>query len=152
MTTQWTIGGDGANTPVTANGRLNGYTTPSRGDQISYTFYFQDGGIATDNLTRYQSIRAYGDYPGQVGTTKSEDGIVYFRERVSESPKSTHVVPIVPGSSIEDTGVWAAVLDVTDETPPPGPDGYGELTIECEVIAEYSEFADRTALGNARER
>lgn len=99
-----------------------------------------------DNIT---ILKDYEEHAGSFTTQDTLNNTQLYREHFSSSAIDTLVVGIEPNDSLQDRdvgGVWGLITNAADTRPPPLSDK--RYSIEVEILAEYSDYADHTAVEN----
>lgn len=151
----WTIDTGRTDGGIVANARIQEGqipTTPNyrRGGSVSLRFGFWDESGLDPAIDRYKALREYGDYAGAVAVETSVQGEAYVTERLDPAaPVDSLIVDVVPGADVDHTpGLWVAITGIEDQTTIP--EDMAVLQVQADVIAEASDYADRSALLNDR--
>ena len=151
MTYTWTIDPDRTDGGIVANSMDGDMPEYVRGKRLTLTFAFWDeSGIATDHVTRYEQARQYLDYAGAISVNQSINGVPHYRERLPGSAAvDSLVIKVTSGSSETATpDLWVAITGGDD--PSAYVDDIARVEYQTTVLAEGSEFADRDAIEAAR--
>lgn len=146
MAIPWTVDG------VDVDGIEGSVPTVTRGVERTATLLFEEASeSATAFDERYRTLRRYLEYdPGPlVRRWTTDDGPPRYRERVPDDASvSTYVVDVEPDAGVADAeGFWAVV--VGGETDSRGFGNHRLLTLDLFVLAELSEYADKSAVETA---
>lgn len=137
-TISWTIGTAGGD--ISADALVGELYTPSIGERIRPRFSLSES--AHDALRPY--VEAAMEQTIQTGVNQS--GKTWYREDLSEFGVSSLVVSLDPPDVLAAGAVWAVILGGTDLTDPARVGHSWEL--ECRVLADLADYADRTAVSN----
>ena len=144
--TTYTLVQKGTAPDLTATGVIAGRRriVPRRGQEVSYTFDFADGGD-------FAELREYLDFADAAAYGTSITSVPYFREQLpSAAPVDSLVLKIVPSADLRGEtvdGVWGLVVGGSDDRLPSLT--RPRLTLNVFVLAEASEYADHTAVFDA---
>jgi hypothetical protein len=121
-----------------------------RAKRQTLTVGFRERSSGSSALDRYESLRELGDYAHTVATFTSIEGAAFYRENHTTSTEL--LVSFEPSQDVKDQnipGFWGVVVGVQDETMIPGADA--SLGLEVFLLAEFKEYADRSAVKSDKE-
>lgn len=152
--TEWEV--RTANGTAVADGKLGDYSEGTRGDSETFEFVFFGSGSISSGLYRgaegYSLLRDHLEFTAGIKTTTDVTGAAVFRERSpSQDPVDSHLVEIVPPGNLTDhPSLWAVIVGGDDATQT-SPDARARIALETVVLADSSQYADRTAAEDALE-
>lgn len=133
---------------LTESGGIPTIVDMTRGEDVSITAGFWDESGLDPHIDRYKALRVYGDFAGSASVNLSITGQPTVTERIpSSAAVDSIIVDFVPGASVDhERGFWGVIQGVTDATRVP--DDAARLELAVTILAEDTEYADRTALKN----
>jgi len=152
--TEWEV--RTANGTVIADGKLGDYAEVTRGDRETFEFVFFGAGSVSSGEYRgaegYDLLRQHIEYSGGVKSATDINGAAVYRERSPAiDPVDSHLVEIAPPGNVSShASLWAAIVGGDDATPT-APAARARLSIEAVVLADGTDYADRTAAQDALE-
>lgn len=110
----------------------------------------QDGDLIINQGTTdgFNTLYQYSEWAGKFARFESLNGIEKYRNQIpTGEPVESLVIGINPSADLDNkdlTGIWGLVNSLTDLRE--NPLTTNRLRIELTVLAEYSDYADHTAL------
>jgi hypothetical protein len=120
------------------------------GERWTAELLFSNVGAGTGYKTRYSTVREFVKYADRADYGRTLDGTAWYREELpAGAPISSLAVPVEP-ETVDSAGVFEGIwgLVVGGDDPNQLADRL-RLDVELVVLANRSEYSDRTALETA---
>lgn len=93
-------------------------------------------------------LKKYDEWAGKFSTLEMLNGVEKYREQFpTTEPIGSLLLGIEPNADLQNSyvdGVWGLVTNIEDSRPPPL--NTGLVSIEVQILAEYSDYADHNAV------
>lgn len=135
-------------THTVASGTEEVYATVTVEDGGTLTI--EDGGTLTTTEGQFGELREYADHAGAFAPVETLNNTQRYGEQIpSDADVDSIVLGIEPSQPQQDRsidGVWGIVTRATDDRVSPLTNRV--ISLEVQVLAEYSDYADHTAIEN----
>jgi len=124
----------------------------TQNDGSTVTISENNGTLSIDqgSVQDIDTLLTFDEDAGSYNTTESLSNTQYYREQISQSEIDSLVFGVEPATQLQDeniTGVWGLVNDIQDSRN--NALSIRRLTITVDILAQFDEYADHTALENA---